>query len=158
MPAVLHATLVNSLFHMHAYSSEAYLMLDLAHVQPMYACLDLCYNPCCVCAGCLRSVPAFAPAMMSAAMSERVACFVASTSAPRLHRTHQAARPLLCCASQEASQPTATDTSSDNPLSRRAVVSASLASAAVMLLTDTPAYAVQGYTAGRIPGNKCALA
>ncbi len=92
---------------------------------------------------------------MSAAMGERVACFVASTSAPRLQLTHQAARPILCCASQEASHPTDTN---DNPLSRRAVMSASLASAAVMLLTDTPAYAVQGYTAGRIPGNRCALA
>ncbi len=95
---------------------------------------------------------------MSAAMSERVACFAASTSAPRLQRSHQAARPILCCASQEASQLTAADATSDNPLSRRAVMSASLASAAVTLLTDTPAYAVQGYTAGRIPGNRCALA
>ncbi|DBA75452.1 TPA: hypothetical protein ACH3X1_010709 [Trebouxia sp. C0004] len=90
--------------------------------------------------------------MMSAVMSERSTCFAASTSAPRLQRTHQAARPVLCCASQEAGQPIATDTTSDNPLHRRAVMSASLASAAVMLLIDTPAYAVQGYTAGRIPG------
>jgi len=150
-----------SLFHMHEYSNESYLVLDLAHMQPKYACLGLCYSPCCVCAGCppfCCSRPAFVPAMMSAVMSERGACFAASTSAPRLQRTHQAARPILCCASQEAGQPTETDTTSDNPLSRRAVMSASLASAAVMLLTDTPAYAVQGYTAGRIPGNRSALA
>ena len=108
--------------------------------------------------GVCCSRPAFAPAMMSAVMSERGACFAASTSAPRLQRTHQAARPILCCASQEAGQPIALDSTSDNPLSRRAVMSASLASAAVMLLTDTPAYAVQGYTAGRIPGNRWALA
>jgi len=58
-----------------------------------------------------------------------------------------------CRTYQETSQAKAAESTSELPLSRRAVMSASLASAALALLTDMPANAVQGYTAGRIPGS-----
>ena len=90
--------------------------------------------------------------MMSTATCKKGSCFTASTSAPQPHKSAPAARLILCHARPETSHSPA-DSTPENPLSRRAVVSASLASAALVLLTDAPAYAVQGYTAGRIPGS-----
>ena len=108
----------------------------------------------CICRCCLHTFStqdaALGSVMMSATMCERGACFAATTSAPRLSRRSQAARPVQCQAKTEAKS---AESNTDSTLSRRAVMSASLASAAVTLLTDAPAHAVQGYTAGRIPGS-----
>ena len=62
---------------------------------------------------------------------------------------------MPCCTSApegQASQSKGTEDTAVIALTRRAVLSASLASAAISGMSALPAQAVQGYTAGRIPG------
>lgn len=141
---------------MHDCSISSYDLLLLTWHSDVYAFVHR-YTSCCALVGaaCILSPQqaALGSVMMSATMCERGTCFAATTSAPRLSRRPQAARPVQCQAKTEADQSKAAENNTDSILSRRAVMSASLASAAVTLLTDAPAHAVQGYTAGRIPGS-----
>ena len=92
--------------------------------------------------------------MIHAAISDRCTCFSASTSAPRSQHAPRCLYPVTCGADApqaQAGQTEAAEARKAVVLSRRAVLSAAFASAA-MPMTVLPAEAVQGYTAGRLPG------
>ena len=90
---------------------------------------------------------------MPAVICDRCACFTASSSAPRIRKEFQSRCPVRCCTSAteaQGAQGKATENSTASAICRRTVLSASFAS--IPMLMGLPAQAVQGYTAGRIPG------
>ena len=87
---------------------------------------------------------------MHAAICDKCACLYTSTSAPRVRKSPRCLYPVTCGAAAPA-QAGQNEAGTATALSRRAVLSAALAFAA-MPVTGLPAEAVQGYTAGRLPG------
>lgn len=87
---------------------------------------------------------------MHAAICDKCACLNTSTSAPRTRNSQRCLYPVTCGAASPA-QAGQHEAGTATALSRRAVLSAALAIAA-MPGTGLPAEAVQGYTAGRLPG------
>lgn len=82
-----------------------------------------------------------------------------SKSAPRNRRCPRAVNPVTCGADAppaQAGQHDAAEARTAITLSRRTVLSAAFATAATPL-TGLPAEAVQGYTAGRLPGTSQVL-
>lgn len=92
--------------------------------------------------------------MIHAAISDRCGCFSASTSAPQTRHAPRCLYPVTCGADApqaQAGQTEAAEARKAVALSRRALLSVVFASAAMPMIV-LPAEAVQGYTAGRLPG------
>ena len=91
---------------------------------------------------------------MACSLCDSRTCFIQSVRAPTLRKQRLAARTVTC---QEASGRTpasiiAQPLVQESLTSRRQLLAASVCSTALATLLDQPAQAVQGYTAGRIPG------
>lgn len=93
------------------------------------------------------------------AVCNTTGCFVESVHAPRLQKRIQCSRMAVCQSntgcSEAASASTDGSTCQVAKLSRRNILTASLCSAVAGTCPGGPAQAVQGYTAGRIPGKLC---